>query len=170
MTHDFTLVLDHVPREAELDDLFEAGCDDATPESHQGEAWLHFDREASTLAEAIVSAVRDVTSAGFHAVAVQSDDLVALKDIASRTGRSYEGVRLLASGARGPGGFPPPMSGSGWSLYSWAQVSAWFARHYGLTDPAEEYDREIAAADHLVRARAILAGDKAGATLAALIG
>lgn len=169
MIHDFTLVLGREPTDQETDALYEAGLDDATLETAAGTTLLHLDRDAPTLATALVSAVRDVRAAGFTAVAVQSDDLVSLRDIAKRTGRSYEGVRLLAAGSRGPGGFPPPMSGSGWSLYSWSQASAWFARHYGHDDPTGDYDREIAAADHLVRARAILGGDEAGATLAALI-
>jgi len=75
-----------------------------------------------------------------------------------------ESVRLLATGGRGPGGFPPPMSASGWALYSWAQVSEWFTRHYGRSDEVSGYDRVVADAEHLVRARAILgrsAGDLA---------
>jgi len=57
----------------------------------------------------------------------------------------------------------PPMQTEGWSLYSWAQVGPWFARHYPGADADQELlnteqDRIIAAADHLVRARALLAG------------
>ena len=36
--------------------------------------------------------------------------LVSMADIAARTGRTREGVRLLTAGARGPGGFPPPVT------------------------------------------------------------
>jgi hypothetical protein len=59
-------------------------------------------------------------------------------------------------------------TGSGWSLYSSAQVSRWFAEHYG-TEAGSTYDREIAAADHLVRARRMLAGNENRAELAKLL-
>lgn len=90
---------------------------------------------------------------------VHCEDLVSLRDIAQRVGRTYESVRLLAAGKRGPGGFPAPLSAGQWALYSWAEVSAWFAIHYG-TASAGVYDRILAAADHLIRARRIMAGDE----------
>ncbi|MGH3928940.1 MAG: hypothetical protein ACRDTF_03070 [Pseudonocardiaceae bacterium] len=71
-----------------------------------GSGWLHFDRAAGSLLEALISAIYDVESTGLIVCAVASDDLVSLKDIAARAGRSYESAGLLASGKRGPGGFP----------------------------------------------------------------
>ncbi|HJT32958.1 MAG TPA: hypothetical protein VJ783_13035 [Pirellulales bacterium] len=44
--------------------LFEAGCDDASLGCSCGVVSLDFDREAGSLAEAIGSAVRDITAAG----------------------------------------------------------------------------------------------------------
>jgi len=120
--HEFTLILDHAPTGEELDALFEAGCDDSTPETVASSGWLHFDRDAACLLEALTSAIRDVESTGLTVCAVVSDDLVSLKDVARRTGRTYEAARLWASGKRGPGGFPPPVTAAdGWSLYSWVQ-------------------------------------------------
>lgn len=159
--YEFTFVVDHEFADEELDALVEAGCDDATPEVGLGRSLLHFHREAGSLPEALVSALHDVSRAVAGVVAVQSDDLVTVRDIAERAGRSYESVRLLAAGKRGPGGFPTPMSSSGWQFYSWAQVGAWLTRHYPddvVNDLPTEYDRLIAAADHLVRAR-VIAGD-----------
>jgi hypothetical protein len=96
--------------------------------------------------------------------------VVSLKDIATRTGRSYESVRKLAHGQRGPGGFPAPLSTAQWALYSWAEVSAWLARHYPATAAAvTSHDREIAAADHLIRARHILPAPADRADLAQLL-
>jgi len=101
---------------------------------------------------------------------VLSEDLVTLKEIAARTRRPYESVRLLAAGKRGPGGFPGPMSSHGWALYSWTQVSEWLTRHYPSTVQDRElltlsleHDCIIAAADHLVRARALMRGNDLGA-------
>jgi hypothetical protein len=161
--YEFTFMLDHALSDDETDTLYEAGGDDTTPEINQraNSSLLHFDREAPSLGEALVSALHTVEAAGLRAVAVDSDDLVTLKDVAARTGRTYEGVRLLAAGQRGPGGFPPPMTTSGYALYSWAQVAAWFEATFEEGAPAmpSHYDRVIAAADHLVRARALLAGE-----------
>jgi hypothetical protein len=156
-THEFTLILDHAPTGEELDALFEAGCDDATPETVTGSGWLHFDREAASLLEALTSAIRDVESTGLTVCAVVSDDLVSLKDVARRTDRTYEAARLWALGKRGPGGFPPPVTAAdGWSLYSWAQVSEWLRTNL-LTDAvARPEERILAAVDHLVRARCLL--------------
>lgn len=171
-TYEFTIVLDRAPTDDDLDALFEAGGDDASPEynTEANTGVVHFDRAAPSLAEALVSAMRTLDAAGLHPVAVRSDDLVTLKEIATRIGRTYEGVRLLASGARGPGGFPVPVAAESWSLYSWTQVAAWLAeagRLTGVTVTPSDYERIIAAADHLVRARALL-GPAAG-SLAELV-
>ncbi len=133
-----------------------------------------FDRANASLAEALVSALRDVEAAGLTVGSVRSEDLVTLREIAARTGRSYEGVRLLAAGKRGPGGFPGPMSSAGWTLYSWAQAWPWFSRPapsspLGQEPLTLERDRLIAAADHLVRARALMRGDHLADGLAALV-
>lgn len=145
-SHEFTLILDHAPSGEELDALFEAGCDDSTPETVAGNGRLHFDRAADTLLQALTSAIRDVESTGLTVRAVASDDLVSLKDIAARTARTYESARLLASGKRGPGGFPPPMT------------------------TAEPDHKILAAVDHLVRARCLLENHEHSLTaLAALL-
>ncbi len=56
------------------------------------------------------------------------------------------------------------MQSAEWTLHSWAQVRPWFARHYRASELDEEcltteHDRLIAAADHPVRARALMRGD-----------
>ncbi|WP_280306557.1 hypothetical protein [Nocardia neocaledoniensis] len=157
--HEFTLVLDRTPSEDELDVLYEAGLDDSTPEFGQRAVpVLHVHRDADSLASAIISAVGQVEIAGFAVVGVRTEDLVTLKTIGARTKRSYEAVRRLANGERGPGGFPAAMSGDGYALYSWTEVARWFAEHYGIPDATTSYDRIVAAADHLVRARHLLGG------------
>jgi len=64
----------------QADRLFAAGCDDGTPTSSNGLAWVHFDREAASLEEAISSAVAQVQSAGFAVskVELEVDAAVAL--------------------------------------------------------------------------------------------
>ena len=60
--HHFTLIVEGIDLQAEptIDALFEAGCDDATVGRVDGVQYVDFDREAESLGEAIISAVRDV--------------------------------------------------------------------------------------------------------------
>lgn len=160
--HEFTLVIDQALDDDEQDALFDAGFDDSAPEVEGDRTLLHVSREAPTLFAAITSAVFGLEQAGFPAAGVGANDLVDLPEIAARVGRSRESIRLLALGRRGPGEFPPAREG----FYSWTTVREWFA-HYapeavGTPTAAElAYDRVIAAADHVVRARALLGGHAA---------
>ncbi|WOF23867.1 hypothetical protein N8K70_04065 [Microbacterium betulae] len=154
--HEFTVYLDRQPADEEFDALFDAGLDDTTPETNNGRGLLHVARDADTLASAILSVVDDIAKAGFHVVGIEDEDLVSLKTIAARLGRTPESVRLLSTGKRGPGNFPAPLTGDGWSLYSWTAVASWFAQNLGDDTAADEHTRIIAAANHLVRARALV--------------
>jgi hypothetical protein len=59
---EFTIVIAAaVLDEPTVDALYEAGCDDATVVSREGDTFIHFDREAETVDLAIASALRDVT-------------------------------------------------------------------------------------------------------------
>lgn len=153
-TFEFTVALDRAPADDDFDRLFEAGLDDTTPETRDGRGILNVARDAASMSAAIVSVVRDVARAGFRVVGVEDDDLVSLKTVAQRTGRSYESVRLLATGKRGPGEFPEPLSGDGWALYSWALVAEWYSRNYGPEAVAvvSPEQRVLAAASLMLRA------------------
>jgi hypothetical protein len=169
----FTFVVDNTLSEGEVNALL-GGVTDVTVERERGCTLLAFDREAASLAEALVCALRDAEGAGVVVGSVRSHDLVTLREIAARTGRTYESARLLACGERGRGGFPGPMSSNGWALYSWVQVRTWFARQVRAStlepEPrAVERDRLIAAADHLVRARALMRGHDWADRLAGVI-
>ncbi len=108
-SYDFTLTLNRMPSEAEIEALYEAGCDDGTIRGGPSGGSVDFHREAGSLSAAITSAVSDVAKVpGLHAVSVGRDDGVTLADIANRAGRSRESIRLLALGKRGPGGSPCP--------------------------------------------------------------
>lgn len=155
MIYSFTLVLDRVPGEEDETALFEAGCDDATIESRDGTGLAHFDRDADGLIRAIVSAVRDVRAAGIGVRSVGADpELVSLRQISERTGRTYESVRLLAAGLRGPGGFPSSLTTSGPAVYRWDRVAGWFRALDGEQVPAQESasHHALELADAFVRA------------------
>ena len=87
---------------------------------------------ALALAEKVVAAVHT-------AVPVRVDqDLVSISDIAERTGRTRESVRLLVDGKRGPGNFPGPVGvvGDAIRIWPWAVVTEWFRHRLG-TDLGE---------------------------------
>jgi hypothetical protein len=101
---------------------------------------VSFDRDAPTLIDAIVSAVRDLDAVGIPAARVRDDDdLVTLGVIADRIGRSREAVRLWSIGRTGPGGFPVPI-GSGLSVayYRWSQVAPWLRERMRMPVPDPE--------------------------------
>jgi len=160
--YDFTVHLDRAPvGDDDFDRLYEAGLDDASPcTSPAGRGWLMVSREADNLTAAILSLVADVAKAGFRAVGIESDDLVSLAAIGQRVGRTRASVSLLASGKRGPGGFPAPASHGARPLYSWAAVREWFRAHYGADSvgPGDRDADTLTAADLLLRAR-LLAPD-----------
>jgi hypothetical protein len=140
--------------------LFEAGCDDATIETAGGVQYLHFDREARSLAEALVSAIAAVEQAvpGVRVVRVAPDDYVTLAEIGKRTRRTRESVRLLATGDRGPGDFPPPAARAQQrnKLWRWAEVARWFTDRLGEPVPAMP-DAAMSAVNGLLQAQAALA-------------
>ncbi|WP_146078077.1 hypothetical protein [Subtercola sp. Z020] len=155
--YEFTATLDRPLTDDDYDILFDAGLDDATPGIERGVGILMVTREADSLTAAVVSVVENARRAGFMVTGVRDEDLVSLKTIAARLDRSYESLRLLAAGKRGPGGFPAPISDDGWSLYSWARVSKWLVTHdYLSLDPAGADHLALVAADHLLQARSLV--------------
>lgn len=71
--YQFTLILSGPPDLTEdiADSLFEAGCDDGTPGTCNGVFSIDFHREASSLEEAIRSAIVNVRSVGFEVARVE---------------------------------------------------------------------------------------------------
>lgn len=151
--HVFTIVLDREPTDREFDALFEATGDDPGIGSERGIPIVHFNRAAPSLAEAIVSAVRDIESVGLRPMRVRDDDLLTLADIADRVGRSRESVRRYATGERGGGGFPPPVNPEheGTLFYRWSEVGGWLRERLGIE--VDETDRVLVVANLLLQAR-----------------
>ncbi len=149
MTYDFTLIVEgeELQTDENLDVLYEAGCDDATIGRINGIQHAMFSREAASLEEAILSAIRDVEALkGARVVRVADAGLVSMADIAARTGRTRESVRLLVAGERGPGGFPPPVTApdARYRLWSWSDVQRWLSDALG--EPVQD------AGDHVIEA------------------
>lgn len=142
--HNFTLVITG-PVDEKLDALYDAGCDDALFGEIDAVQYGEFDREAPNLREAITSAVRAIESVeGLRVDRVEPEDLVTLSEIAARSGRSREFIRLLIAGERGPGHFPPPVSHlrERNRLWRWSDVAEWL----GQTESEELQDALFVAA------------------------
>jgi hypothetical protein len=73
--YDFTLILaDPLELTDDLADaLFAAGCDDGTPGTCNGVFSIDFHRTATSLEEAIRSAIEDVRIAGYEVTRVEID-------------------------------------------------------------------------------------------------
>ena len=73
--YEFTLILSGPLELTEeiADELFEAGCDDGTPGTCDGVFSIDFHRDASSLEEAIRSAIANVTSAGYEVERVEME-------------------------------------------------------------------------------------------------
>ena len=147
--YQFTLIVEGPDLQADdlIDAIYEAGCDDALVGRAGGVQYLDFDREASSLEEAILSAVTDAEHVdGVEVVRLADAGLVSMADIAIRMGRTRESVRLLIAGERGPGGFPPPVTDprSRYRLWRWSDVERWLNTHFG--DHPTHTDDHVAAA------------------------
>ncbi len=140
--HHFTLIISgDLEADPTIDALFEAGCDDATFGTVDHVGYADFTREARSFGEAVRSAIRQVESvSGLRVTRIEPDDLVTMTEIAERLGRSRESVRLLVQGARGPGGFPAPVSHlkARSRLWRWSEVAAWVQK----IQPDAEMPRE----------------------------
>ncbi len=128
------------------DAFFEAGCDDATLSLQHGTLHVEFSRSAPSLADAILSAIRDIRKTGIGAVVLRVDacNLVTPAEIARRIGRTRQSVFQYITGVRGPGGFPPPEYhlAKGTPLWSWTLVSEWLAAN-NIIRPEESRHAEV---------------------------
>jgi hypothetical protein len=72
-SYEFDVVLKDAAEvtDEQADALFAAGCDDGTPASCNGSAWIHFDRDAASLEEAIRSAVAQVRAVGLSVAKIE---------------------------------------------------------------------------------------------------
>ncbi|MGA5655197.1 DNA-binding protein [Rahnella contaminans] len=126
----FTLTLSGVTSDTEKleDALFESGCDDALISFYGTSVYLEFDRESTSFAKALLTAIRDIESAGLNARVESVDSaLVGLSDIAELTGLTRQSVALLKDGSRGSRNFPNPvqrLKGNS-PLWRWKSVVDW---------------------------------------------
>ncbi|MFI7148294.1 hypothetical protein ACIBO2_25565 [Nonomuraea sp. NPDC050022] len=148
---DFQVMLNREPDAAEFDRLHEAGMDDCALVGGT-QPYFMCDREADSLLEAIMSVLIQMSTVDkLWAVGVGHDDAVTLGDAARRHGgRTQASFRQLASGQRGPGGFPAPLiEADNVSVYSWAEISEWLRTELG--DDVPQANADVILADATVR-------------------
>ena len=127
-THTFMLILNTAVDEATSDLLFEAGLDDAAVTAFDGHPALDVDREASTLLDAIASAIVQAESVpGIQVLRVEGEELVSQADIAERSGRSRQAVNHWIKRDADSSGFPESAYGASTRspLWRWVDVQAW---------------------------------------------
>lgn len=139
-TYSFTLVLGGVTNATPgLEDLlYAAHCDDALINFRNHTAYLDFDREASSLEAAIISAIKDVESSKLVFVShVAPDDWVSEIDIAKRLDMSRQIVNLWISGERRsdiPFPHPAMRLAEKSPLWRWRDVALWLYQNKIVTD------------------------------------
>ena len=138
-SYQFTLVLKNVlDKIVDLEDsLYEAGCDDALINYRNGAVYLEFDREASSLEDAVISAIKDIRSAtvDVDVASVAPENLVTESEIAKRLNVSRQTVSLWIKGERRES-FPPPVMrlSEKSPLWQWNDVVIWLFEKKIITD------------------------------------
>jgi predicted DNA-binding transcriptional regulator AlpA len=109
----------------------DAGCDDAVIGTGQpGRIALEFSREARSVKEAIVSALRDVKRAVPDAELIEvTPDFVGLTDVAELVGLSRQNMRKLMLAH--PTTFPAPVHEGSASVWHLAHVLQWLSDRGG---------------------------------------
>lgn len=116
------------------DQFYEVGCDDATISFQKGHILVDFGREATSLVDAISSAVEDVRKTGAKVDRVEPDPLVSLADMAARSNLSRAALSNYASGQRGDH-FPAPKVKvtTDSPLWDWADGARWLYQQHRVT-------------------------------------
>ena len=128
----FTLVLRNVNADTPHleDSLYEAGCDDALINFRNGTVFLDFDREATSLKLAVISAIKNVESASIKArvASVAPEDLVTESEVAARLKKPRQTISLWIQGKRrSQTPFPVPVMKlhSRSPLWRWHEIVSW---------------------------------------------
>jgi len=83
-TYSFTVVLsERQATEDMADKLFDAGCDDGLFGQCHGVVQVGFDRESSSMEDAVTSAVRQIVAAGYKVKRIETDEAEVASLIAS---------------------------------------------------------------------------------------
>lgn len=133
-TYQFTLILKDVDETTPgLEDiLYASGCDDALINFRDGTVYLDFDREAKSLKEAVISAIKAVESSPLGGVVggVAPEDWVTESEIARRTSSSRQTISLWTKDKRRKLFPRPSMKLSSRSpFWKWRDITVWLYQH-----------------------------------------
>jgi len=127
-TYEFSIVASGLdPNDENFEARFyDGGCDDALVSFQKGHIVVDFAREASSIEEAIDSAVENVVAAGATVNRLEPDPLVSLSEIAERIGFTRAALTNYAKGYREKD-FPAPVVRVTTSspLWDWSAVAVW---------------------------------------------
>ena len=139
--YQFTLVLDGVDEQtSQLEALlYKAGCDDALINFRNGAVYLDFDREATNLENAVISAIQSVEniSKDITVVSVAPDDFVSESEIANRLNIKRQTISLWVRGQRRKQiPFPKPVLklSEKSPLWRWSEVAQWLCDQKKIED------------------------------------
>lgn len=131
-TYQFTLVLKNVDEFTENleDSLYESGCSDALINFKNGTVYLDFDREAASLREAVISAIKDVETSPVKPIvaSVGPEDFVTETEIAERLSFKRQAVSLWIKRKRRtefPFPWPVMKLSSRSPFWKWKDVVEW---------------------------------------------
>ena len=137
----FTLILGNVDENTvSLEDhLFAAGCDDALINFRNGAVYLDFGRKASSIEDAIISAIKDVENSTLEikVIGIGPDDYVNESEMAKRLQIKRQIVSLWVKGERRikmP--FPKPVMklSERSPLWRWYEVLKWLYQQNQIDD------------------------------------
>jgi hypothetical protein len=69
------------------DDIFAAGCDDASPGVFGGEVIIDFDREDASLRNAVQSAIQQIEQAGYRVAEVRPEGYAVFQELNEQLAR-----------------------------------------------------------------------------------
>ena len=135
-TFHFSLVLKNVDANTKnLEDiLYEAGCDDALINYRNNTVYLDFDRESTSLEEAVISAIKSIQSINIQISSVSPENLVTESEIAKRLEMPRQTISLWIKGER-RASFPHPIMhvNERSPLWSWVEVTTWLFENKIIT-------------------------------------
>lgn len=133
-TYTVSVVVDNLELTDDVLDALFTGIKDAVPSSINGVVKVTSPVPADDDHAAALRLIDLIHAALPQAIPVRLDqDLVSITDIAERSGRTRESVRLFVEAKRGPGYFPPPIGivGNAIRVWPWNSVLDWFREALG---------------------------------------
>lgn len=156
---EFTFVVDGVDlmNDDVGDVLFEATGGDIDLSTRDGVSYASFTRSGEFFQHEVLDAISMIENTGVGAVVLrmQTDELLSVSEIARRTSRTPESIRLLITGERGPANFPAAETrpGARNRLWQWNAIVEWFQTYdpdavagYLASVPDPEFVRSLNAA------------------------